>query len=219
MDPGLSFVQGVLQTEEQLWPAQAADSSPAMLGNELNYNHAYRTANLDYDPVGLREEDYCPYCQKSEVLRNFCSCVNAERGQRADVRCDCAHTCSCVTCKPWREQNPTSLHPAAERGRSTVRFAPDTDMTSQVNDRPLSSLPPSALAAYRRRQSHSLHSNADREREMAMAAHESGIRNVRRRTMSAGVPRDMRVFLKHSSFCECRGSGVGCQCGRICYCD
>lgn len=218
MDPGLSFVQGELQTEERLWPDQT-DRSMSTLGNGLNYNHSYRPISSDYDPVELREEDYCPYCQKPEVLRNFCSCVSAERGQRTEVQCDCTSTCSCVTCKPWRQQGPASPQPVPERGRSTVRFAPDTDMTSQVDgQQPASHQPPSA-AAYRRRQSHSLHTNADREHEMAIAARECGIRNLRRRTLSTGTPHDIRVFMKHSSFCECRGSGVGCQCGRICYCD
>ncbi|KAI9599214.1 hypothetical protein BDF19DRAFT_410587 [Syncephalis fuscata] len=224
MDPGLSFVQGELQTEENLWPRRQRHSV-ATLGNGLNYNHQFRPVESDYDPITLREDDYCPYCQKSEVLHDFCSCVNTERGQHTDMRCDCTETCSCATCKPYRQQGGSG-RTAATRGRTQTRLTQDTGMTSQVmgggGDNSLAQQQQQAAQFtpyYRRRQSYSLHSNADREREMAIAARECGIRNLRRRTMSAGTPNDVRVFMKHSTLCECRGSGVGCQCGRICYCD
>ncbi|KAI8054495.1 hypothetical protein BDF22DRAFT_679352 [Syncephalis plumigaleata] len=214
MDPGLSFIQGDLWAPQQRHSVAALDS--------LNYNHAYRPVESDYDPVALREDDYCPYCQKSEVLRDFCSCVSTDRSQGSGSHCDCAGSCTCVTCKPWRQQDQTSQSSIVNRGRNRIRFAEDTGMTSHVKDNSDSHQHHQSLSqspAYRRRQSRSLHSNVDREREMAIAARETGIRNVRRRTMSAGAPNDVRVFLKHSSFCECCGSGVGCQCGRICYCD
>jgi len=164
----------------------------------------------------IEDEGYCPHCQKSEVLRDFCSCVNTERGQRTTTHCDCTNSCNCRTCRPWR-------HTTRNGGRgNTGRLATDdASMTSQVmgNDIVDSSWPSSS--PHRRQQSQSFHStDFERERAMAIAARNTDSRILRRRrTMSFSGPSNVRVFVKHSSFCECRGSGVGCQCGRMCHCE
>jgi hypothetical protein len=166
----------------------------------------------------------CPNCCRSAVLRDVCKCVDSSHTQRhgrqtnddTKIYCDCEMGCDCRSCKPWLN----SARAQASRARAALeRYQAFSE--AQQQDLWRAQQPASDTGFIPRRQ-HSFTNTIPIQQ--AAPLHGTDPSNQwkrdrqRRRTISASVAGENRVFMKHTRCCECRGSGVGCQCGRFCYC-